>query len=206
MTKVDDVVFMIGGGSTDPGEDAFVHNADVWQMNAREEQWVKVECGGVPFTARRGHSAVVYERRYIIVFGGASINDDAEEGPDLGIGYGFIHTTVPRNDTMVLDISTMEWSAPVDAHNTNQRPHPRRGHCATIQGDRMIVVGGDIQTGHNMEVELLSLALIWMLDLKTWTWTSVTGLGNVPYGLSLCCHERIGPTDWAFFGGSVICM
>jgi hypothetical protein len=194
-------VFLIGGGYIPPDEDAFVHCADVWKMDVRKEKWVEQECGGPMFIARRGHSAVVYKDRHIIVFGGASGSDFFAD-PNAAPGLAFIHSTIPRNDVMVLDVATMKWSDPFESRGRPRlQPHPRRGHCATVHGDRMIVVGGDIQTGQDEEVELNSLALIWSLDLTTWEWSCVTGHGSVPYGLSLCCHERVGPTYWVFFGG-----
>ena len=188
LTKTDDsAVILIGGGKVDEGTDGFNHYNDVWRWY--DGKWTKKTCAGFLFTARRGHTAIYYQKQ-IIVFGGAGSLDQMEADVDANT---FAQSTVPRNDVCVLDVETWTWSVPSIG---NTRPSPRRGstnpfyqhvwsfaipltpsppsslpgHSATLLGHHMIVVGGD--TG---EVDFTQLALIWCLNLETWQWSTVTG-------------------------------
>ena len=73
-TAVDNGVLILGGGRANDGssngQPAFVHFCDAWFLDPRDAQWRELTIES-PFTARRGHSALLHERQ-LVVFGGVA--------------------------------------------------------------------------------------------------------------------------------------
>lgn len=127
-TWVKNAVYIIGGAVSNEG--IFVHYHDVWKISPQENESVKVTTCGVSFKGRRGHTAVAYLDRWIIVFGG--LTDDFE-----GIGDF-------SNDLYIFDTLYSKWHLCV-SHGVIS-PQSRRGHMAAVYGDTMIIIGGEMTT------------------------------------------------------------
>jgi hypothetical protein len=191
----DDDVYLIGGARIDAFVRGFVPYGDVWRWRVRDATWEEVVCQGTElFQPRRGHTAVAIGDTKIVVFGGAGCDTDAPAATSL-----FQRTTVPINSTVVLDIATATWYQP-PTHPGRIIPPPRRGHAATVYNGEMVVVGGDV--ARDM-VDWDGEEAVWVLNLTSWEWRKVvSGGSDIPFGLSLACHERLGPHTWMFFAGT----
>ena len=68
-TSVDNGVLILGGGRANDGssngQPAFVHFCDAWFLDPQDAQWRELAIES-PFTARRGHSALLHERHLVV--------------------------------------------------------------------------------------------------------------------------------------------
>ena len=170
-TSVDNGVLILGGGRANDGssngQPAFVHFCDAWFLDPQDAQWRELTIES-PFTARRGHSALLHERR-LVVFGGVA--DSGAGGPverliegDQQLVVFDVDDAVTRLSRVLPDVS----GAP---------PRPRRAHAAWLSGHTMLVYGGFMQTLQEIQEGVLdaidAASALHALDLATWTWSRV---------------------------------
>ena len=175
-SMVGEKMYVFGGKSQSifGGEDGYlsdVHSLSLLQpssrwhaMNKPQLRWDKVhdlEDPSVSVVGREGHSAAVYEDRYIYIFGGYAL--DEEDGAELWM-----------NDLLILDAdaenkNNVVWESVSQPPNG---PSPREDHTATIAADKMYIFGG---FGYGKSYDDL-LAF----DLKTRGWERLQPHGNAP--------------------------
>ena len=170
-TAVDNGVLILGGGRANDGssngQPAFVHFCDAWFLDPQDAQWRELTIES-PFTARRGHSALLHERQ-LVVFGGVA--DSGAGGPverliegDQQLVVFDVDDAVTRLSRVLPDVS----GAP---------PRPRRAHAAWLSGHTMLVYGGFMQTLQEIQEGVLdaidAASALHALDLETWTWSRV---------------------------------
>ena len=202
LSRVGSQLYLIGGGKIRDPIIGFEHCSDVWRLDVTAGKAEEVQAVG-SFTPRRGHSAVVYQDRYIIVFGG--IAGEVSENPsDITQGM--------TNDLYIFDTVTNTWSEPPATPTNRQRdeegragsdplniwPSPRRGHAAAVYGNKMYIVGGDC---HDMN----DIFRVYTLDLQSWRWQSHQVFGTAPLGLSLSSYEQVEDV-LVFFSGTTLNM
>lgn len=144
---------------------------ELWVLDLESMTWSKPDVAGQAPVARSSHSAVTYQDRYVVIFGGGSIANC-------------------YNDLVVLDTQTMSWIWP---EMTGPVPPVRAGHASALLGSVMYMIGG----GNNTK----GCADMYALDLKNFgsgplEWVLV---GNTPAeaaiaseGLSLLCVPMAG--------------
>lgn len=137
-------LFIIGGAVCSEG--VFEHYGDVWRVNPTTGACTQVTICPTSrvFTARRGHSAVVYRDRWILVFGGISTVN-----PNVVAGGAPVHNNEQlMDDLCVFDTETSRWTVPPRDPQPSQARHwpmARRGHMCTVYKDRLFIWGGYIQ-------------------------------------------------------------
>ena len=162
-------LYIIGGGRV-PEQDGegrrasrFVHFGDVWCVDMGELACREIQAGGDAFEARRGHTAVAYRDRYIVVFGGVG-----DAAPEAGAGAGLL------GDVVVFDTEAERWMRPDIAEagtdGADAPPVARRGHCASVHGRYMLVHGGECVTPPATDeefglVQLHERSVLHVLDL-----------------------------------------
>ncbi|OMJ77866.1 hypothetical protein SteCoe_22467 [Stentor coeruleus] len=103
------------------------------------------------------HSACLYEdgtAAWMIIFGGYSIGERT-------------------NNVYLLNLNTEKWKQA----KISNGPEPRSNHSAIIYRDHMYIFGGTSDEGEKLND-------LWRLDLRTYAWENVVGIGNVPSGRS----------------------
>lgn len=176
-TVVGNKIYVIGGGFCT--NDLFTHHDDVIVMNPSLGTGARIENDG-NFTPRRGHTAVMYQERYIIVFGGVGGLVSGSIGDDL------------TNDLFVFDCISLTWT---HRNSDGQRSWPpaRRGHFAVIYENKMIIAGGDCAVNSDF-------SKAYVLDLETWRWTICQCNGSCPPCISLAASGRIDNQVLVFAG------
>lgn len=199
-----------GGGFYHETTGQFVHYGDVWKVDFESKTQSQLAVGR--FEGRRCHSAVVFRNRYIVIFGGyKSLGDEDILSNDL-----LILDTVSE---MFLNVHDMNSMTP--PHEGLQKPSPRRGHVAGIVGNRMLVMGGDIDgdlfsgdncfvysaqffTGLDKECineDLIDITLTGSGVYVLWTRHEIQG--NLPIKLALSAYAQSGH-ELLIFGGTCI--
>ena len=169
--KVDNGVLILGGGRANDGssngQPAFVHFCDAWFLDPQDAQWRELAIES-PFTARRGHSALLHERR-LVVFGGVA--DSGAGGPVERLIEGDQQLVVFDVDDAVTRLSR------VSPDVSGAPPRPRRAHAAWLSGHTMLVYGGFMQTLQEIQEGVLdaidAASALHALNLETWTWSRV---------------------------------
>ncbi len=170
-TCVDNGVLILGGGRANDGssngQPAFVHFCDAWFLDPHDAQWRELTIDS-PFTARRGHSALLHERQ-LVVFGGVA--DSGAGGPVERLIEGDQHLVVFDVDDAVTRL------ARILPDVSGAPPRPRRAHAAWLAGHTMLVYGGFMQTLQEIQEGVLdaidAASALHALDLATWTWSRV---------------------------------
>ncbi|KAK4511512.1 Serine carboxypeptidase 3 [Mucor velutinosus] len=144
----DHKIVVLGGFDSATGEP--IPLSDIWVYDIRLSVWsqinAKLDAEKKP-GARSSHSQVLMSDGFsILVYG----------------GYDGYHV---YNDVAVLDTRTWTWTV----KNTNAAVQGRADHTATLVGSNMIVAFGF--TG--VSTALTVMADIEVLDVITWSWTSV---------------------------------
>ena len=192
-TAVDNGVLILGGGRANDGssngQPAFVHFCDAWFLDPQDAQWRELTIES-PFTARRGHSALLHERQ-LVVFGGVA--DSGAGGPverliegDQQLVVFDVDDAVTRLSRVLPDVS----GAP---------PRPRRAHAAWLSGHTMLVYGGFMQTLQEIQEGVLdaidAASALHALDLATWTWSRVDA--QPPMRSPAALGGRDASQEWA---------
>ena len=192
-TAVDNGVLILGGGRANDGssngQPAFVHFCDAWFLDPQDAQWRELAVDS-PFTARRGHSALLHER-HLVVFGGVA--DSGAGGPverliegDQQLVVFDVDDAVTRLSRVLPDVS----GAP---------PRPRRAHAAWLSGHTMLVYGGFMQTLQEIQEGVLdaidAASALHALDLETWTWSRVDA--RPPMRPPAAAGGRDASEEWA---------
>lgn len=128
----DGMLYIVGGSSPDG------YRSDAFRLDPETLIWDKPQIEGAAPAGREGHSAVVYGKNKIFIFGG--YGDD---------GY--------MNDVVVLDTALMVWANPPTGGDI---PSPRAGHSATLLGNYMYVFGGSSDLGVSDELYVFDLAFL----------------------------------------------
>ncbi|EFJ11621.1 hypothetical protein SELMODRAFT_426157 [Selaginella moellendorffii] len=146
----------------------------VWRPPKTRQASLMMRDGSKP-SPRRGHSAVCYNERYMLVYGGKA----------QGNYY---------NDIYVLDLQNMEWSKEKPRGTV---PSPRAGHAGVMVGSKWYIVGGEYKGGEVLET------MAFNVDSGNWqTVTTVqpgTPLAND--GISLVKVRTKGKVFLLVFGG-----
>lgn len=196
-TVIGDDIYIIGGGiHHETPTSYFQHHGDIWKVTPKHKELVKLEVNGGDMQPRRGHSAVAYMNRYIVLFGGLLQIDDSPGD-----------NAVLCNELKIFDTVNTQW---LKIEQRGEIPDPRRGHLAGIHKDRMIVFGGDTGSIHFGQS-------VWDLDLSpllsenqphdeiiTLNWRVLPYIGNyrMPVMLALCATCMIGSKLYIFGGHS----
>ena len=93
--------------------------------NSAHWEWASAIAGGIPPSARGGHTATLLNSS-IVIFGGHYYSDK---------NTGFVYL----NDTHFLDVKQSKWIKP---YCTGKIPPPRYNHSAIYAGGIIIVFGG----------------------------------------------------------------
>ncbi|XP_024516934.1 acyl-CoA-binding domain-containing protein 5 [Selaginella moellendorffii] len=148
---------------------------DLHILNLKTLVWRPPKTSGSKPSPRRGHSAVCYNERYMLVYGGKA----------QGNYY---------NDIYVLDLQNMEWSKEKPRGTV---PSPRAGHAGVMVGSKWYIVGGEYKGGEVLET------MAFNVDSGNWqTVTTVqpgTPLAND--GISLVKVRTKGKVFLLVFGG-----
>lgn len=145
---------------------------ELWQLKMLGNfEWIRLDDqvnkqGGVPL-ARWLHSACVYDKKFILYFGG-------------------FHSSKRRlNDLWMFDTITLQWSLlyegytgtpGIDEKISNLAPPPRGGHTASIIGDKMWVFGGYGGQGYSRK----DFNDLFLLNLHEMEWEQLPQLKGVP--------------------------
>mmetsp|Transcript_38970 Transcript_38970/g.39665 ORF Transcript_38970/g.39665 Transcript_38970/m.39665 type:complete len:523 (+) Transcript_38970:50-1618(+) len=192
LSRVGSYLYAIGGGFVNEDENGhqnFVHFNDVWKVNPFKGTCQEIIPSGIEFIHRRGHSAVVYKDRYIIVFGGlTNISNQYNLSNDL---YVFDTETstwlthIPSSDRSYYETQRSSTRPTSNKKVSNiSRPIPRRGHISVIHNSMMYIIGGD--------TAIIDIQNIYILNILTWQWLLQPVSGDVPVELSLTSSQRIG--------------
>ncbi|KAG1464512.1 hypothetical protein G6F46_002569 [Rhizopus delemar] len=149
QTLVDGYKIVVLGGFDGQTGDA-ISLADIWIFDTRIFNWTQVSAeldrDGIPAN-RSSHSQVLMPDGYSILIYG---------------GYDGYHV---YNDVAVLDTHTWKWTV----KNTNAAVQGRADHTATLIGTNMVVAFGFTAVSNTLTV----MSDIEVLDINTWSWTSV---------------------------------
>ena len=122
------------------GEKMYVHGGcsssntafnDLYFLDLREQRWIRPRTSGSPPPPKECATAVVYDNRDIVIFGGwcqpsrTGINSVAKFFDDL----------------YIFNIVNLSWRSPA-VNRDLPRPCKRAGHGACVLGHKMIVFGG----------------------------------------------------------------
>lgn len=176
-------IYIHGGGICVDGTREWQHYADIWKVSPMTKDIQKIEPVNGNLLRRRGHSAVSYQKRWILIFGGL-IRQVGEDQPFL------------TNDLQIFDLQTFRLLSVIQRGNI---PHPRRGHIASQYQDKMIVFGGDSrQFDHPRSIWELDLTPLCELIQSSesspnpieLTWRSTSCYGDfIPAQLSLTAYS-----------------
>ena len=143
-------------------------------------KWLQPRVGGIEPEACSNATFTTYGRT-LIVFGG--VTGAPKPGSD----------TPPYTDQLLsMHIEKMRWEAPKvgGAH----KPSARGGCVSCLNGNRLLIYGGEVEANGPPSDEL------WALDLETATWTNcgIRGVspGKLSYGAAACVGNKA-----YFFGG-----
>jgi hypothetical protein len=190
-TVIGNDIYIIGGGICVNNSTEWRHYGDIWKVTPEMKEIQKIEPVNGDITPRRGHSAVNYQNRWIIVFGGfIQVNHSEAQDED-----GMNHTPSLTNDLQIFDIKTLKW---LSVTQRGDVPYPRRGHIASHHQNKMIVFGGDSnRLGDSRsisELDLTPLSVLMeddtLLNSIELTWRDVRYSGDViPPLLSLTAYS-----------------
>jgi len=214
-TMIDRCMYIIGGGIMHEPTNQFIHHGDVWKVDFQAKTQTKLSICKIE--GRRGHSAVVFRGRYIVVFGGYKTQGDQETlSDDLLI----IDTVTEK----VLDIHDMHRLTP--QNEFHGKPSPRRGHMAAMTEEgRLLVLGGDADgdlfnsdnsfiysaqlscspdhiSSCNSDNDIDSLLLEFGVFVL---WTRHELQGKLPIRLALSAYAQSG-SELLIYGGSCIAV
>ena len=136
---------------------------------------VPIASGELP-EARGGHTATLYRRKYLVVFGG-----HYHEGNGV---FKYL------NDVQILNLENLKWRT---KRCTGAIPAGRYGHTATLIGSRLYIFGG---RGANSTYFKDTI----FLDLKTWEFSKVKTATPPPPGRMAHSATLVG-NKIAVFGG-----
>ncbi|CAG8710460.1 7724_t:CDS:2, partial [Cetraspora pellucida] len=120
---------------------------DLYRLNVAEMKWEDViYLKGVRPSKRINHSASLWNRDKLIIFGGT---DDEDQYCD---------------DIVILDLTSMTWERP---EVFGYYPKGRKKHSATIHNDKLYIVGG---YSDSEETAGAVSSEVNCLNLQTWTW------------------------------------
>ena len=174
MSLVGDQLYVFGGNDfrRPPGPNGDLYKLDM--SNSNEYFWSKVEpsAGQRWPEPRSHHTAVVFQKNKILVFG------------------GFRSSSIRYNDVWILDTTTNEWSQPhvgmtetkPDGDVAFKRPWqdvplPRGAHSSTMVGDsNMYVFGGYGGSGFARR----DFNDVSVLDTNVWEWRQLECTGELP--------------------------
>ncbi|XP_062220794.1 acyl-CoA-binding domain-containing protein 4 isoform X2 [Phragmites australis] len=148
---------------------------DLHILDLETMMWEEVKTEKDGPAPRYDHSAAVYAKQYLLIFGGSS------------------HSTC-FNDLYLLDLQTLEWSQPdtQGAHIT-----PRSGHAGTMIDENWYIVGG----GDNASGSIDTI----VLNASKFVWSVVTSVSArdplACEGLTLCSTIVDGEKFLIAFGG-----
>ncbi|KAL7072380.1 hypothetical protein ACQ4LE_008714 [Meloidogyne hapla] len=185
----DQLKVYIFGGMVEYGR----YSNDMFELQTTRWEWRQIRIrppqnGPSGPCPRLGHSFTLGSNHYAFVFGGLANDSD---DPKINI---------PRylNDFYAVDLSqspTLWWEVPM---TIGMPPSPRESHTAvhfiTQTGKEQLIIYGGMD-GNRM-------GDVWILDLKTWTWTNPVPNGIMPLPRSLHTANVIG-SRMVVFGGWV---
>ena len=187
ISLVGDSLYIFGGNDfrRPPGPNNELYKLDMSQ--AQEYYWQKVEpsAGQRWPEPRSHHTAVVFDKTKILLFG------------------GFRSSSIRYNDVWILDTTTDEWSQPhvgitetkadgevVFKRNWADVPLPRGAHSACLVGDTQLYVFGGYGGSGFARRDFNDITI---LDLGTWEWRPLECTGELPPARSghqgVCCIE-----------------
>ena len=142
------------------------------RMASAEFQWSRPRANGGPPGARWRHTATVFDKTKICIFG------------------GFFNSACRYNDVWIFDTITMSWEQPIPPQSTfteegnhtvvrggqKDTPAPRGAHTASRIGNQLYVFGGYGGTGYSRR----DFNDLHALDLDEFVWQKLTPKGNAP--------------------------
>lgn len=128
---------------------------DLWRFDLSERKWIRPMAMGT-YPAPKAYATMIPYKEYLILFGGWTYPPTNLVFACLGIS----------SDVHFYNTDTNQWSRV----NTINSPPLLAGHSATIQGDTMVVIGG-LYKGSHHQAPTQSNCDVWVLNLKTMTWT-----------------------------------
>lgn len=140
FTAVGEAVYVFGGFDQ-YSDEVFNTLYKLAYDDDRQYRWTKVETKGRVPSKRHGHSATLWQKDKLIVFGGTGEDEDRHYG-----------------DLAILQLDTMTWWHPDIA----SVPEGRIKHSATVYENKLYIAGGLVHDGY---AETLLI-----LDLLTWEW------------------------------------
>lgn len=129
---------------------------DMFAFFVNESKWSRINSKGSP-PGRCGHSMHVWQQRQLVVFGGM----DQKEC---------------KNDVFILDIRKQNWRR---INTKGKSPPPRAEFSAELVDNLLVVVGGRDRPGSGA---IMYNDGIWILDLRTKTWTNYPNQAPLPLG------------------------
>lgn len=138
--------------------------------------WSVPIVGGEQPEARGGHTATLYGKKYLVVFGG-----HYHEGNGV---FKYL------NDVQILNLETLKWRT---KRCKGGLPRGRYGHTATLIGNKLYVFGGRGDKG-------IYFKDTYYLDLKSWEWSKIKTATPPPTGRMGHSATLVG-NKIAVFGG-----
>lgn len=187
----------IFGGCCDDGQ-----TNEHYSVSLQDQRFIwrraRLRSGSLP-SPRDKLSCWVHRGR-IIYFGGyghkprSEINDpqsfivdDASWAEDIFWGW--------NNEVHEFDPERSSWTEP---QTFGRAPAPRAAHASATIGSKGYVCGGRIKETRTNDV--------FCLDLNSWTWSEIVGLGSAPVGRSWHTLTAVSDSSLFLFGGlSVDC-
>ncbi|KAI9313153.1 hypothetical protein BX666DRAFT_1980181 [Dichotomocladium elegans] len=164
LTVVGDSVYVFGGFDQYTDE---VFNA-LYKLTAEADsqyKWTQViYTKGRPPAKRNDHTATVWDRNKLVIFGGNGEED----------GRFF-------NDVSVLDLDTLTWWQP---ETFGVIPEGRVRHSATIYGNKLYIAGGLTDQGTFADTLVV-------LDLNTWEWDPPVDFVRRSQHISFLYNKRL---------------
>ncbi|ORX58172.1 galactose oxidase [Hesseltinella vesiculosa] len=158
ITVAGDQIFVFGG--------RLVSNRkmtnQLYVMDVHTQTWTRYipsPDSDKPPSPRYFHSANVYKKNALIIFGGMGYARPNDNNKDDADGLSVL------DDLVILDLETMTWRRPT-IHPSLFAPRARYAHLAEVTEDKLIVIGG--QDGNNSYLQELNI-----LDLKSCEWVQV---------------------------------
>jgi hypothetical protein len=215
-TVIGEDIYIIGGGICVNQSAEWRQYGDIWKVSPEMKDIQKIQPANGDITPRRGHSALNYQNRWIVVFGGfiqaaRTVTQGSDEDPDLD-PYHSYQPPVLSNDLQIFDLKALKW---LSVTQRGAIPYSRRGHIAAIHQNKMIVFGGDSdRLGHARSISELDLTPLSeengeevLLDsVLQLTWRYVPYSGDViPPLLSLAAYSLSKTRSQIFiYGGTCL--
>ncbi|KAI9309131.1 hypothetical protein BJ944DRAFT_194709 [Cunninghamella echinulata] len=153
ITVIDNTIYVFAG--FDQYTDEVFNKLYKLTYNEHGEcQWIRVVyTKGRPPEKRNDHSATLWGKDKLVIFGGSS--EEEEEG---------IETFY--NGISILDLTTMTWEHPT---TFGYQPIGRIKHSATIHNNKLYIAGGILPASNATSQGSFPNTLL-ILDLTTWVW------------------------------------